>query len=87
MRAKEKCPSDLSEGLVIVHHLNEPNNSTLFLYFVLRVYIEYFFYFVVATKPDPNAPRPEGQTLRPVTGESLEVHVPKVFNDLHTVFP
>lgn len=33
----------------------------------------YFIYFIVATKPDPNAPRPEGQTLRPVTGESLEV--------------
>nr|XP_058972641.1 disco-interacting protein 2-like isoform X1 [Pocillopora verrucosa] len=26
-----------------------------------------------ATKPDPNAPRPEGQTLRPVTGEILQV--------------
>ncbi|XP_068751269.1 disco-interacting protein 2 homolog A-like isoform X2 [Montipora capricornis] len=28
---------------------------------------------VEATKPDPNAPHPEGQTLRPVIGESLEV--------------
>ena len=29
--------------------------------------------FIVATKPDPNAPHPEGQTLRPVSGEALEV--------------
>ncbi|PFX26048.1 Disco-interacting protein 2-like C [Stylophora pistillata] len=28
---------------------------------------------VSATKPDPNAPRPEGQTLRPVNGEFLEL--------------
>lgn len=30
-------------------------------------------YFLAATKPDPNAPRPEGQTLRPVVGELLQV--------------
>ena len=30
-------------------------------------------FVTTATKPDPNAPRPEGQTLRPVTGESLQV--------------
>lgn len=35
--------------------------------------MEILIFFILATKPDPNAPRPEGQTLRPVTGESLEV--------------
>ena len=41
-------------------------------YYLILIYL-LLMYFIKATKPDPNAPRPEGQTLRPVIGETLEV--------------
>lgn len=30
---------------------------------------------VSATKADPNAPKPEGQVLKPVVGEQLQVYL------------
>lgn len=48
------------------------SNTTLFM-MVMNIFNTHYVFVTVATKPDPNAPRPEGQTLRPVTGESLQV--------------
>ena len=45
--------------------------ATLNMTYIMNIL--YCVFVTAATKPDPNAPRPEGQTLRPVTGESLQV--------------
>lgn len=59
--------------------LTTSNTISIFM-MVMNILIHTVF-VTVATKPDPNAPRPEGQTLRPVTGESLQVVLINLIHD------
>ena len=58
---------------ILTYNVNFIRVATLNMTYMYRMNILYCIIVTAATKPDPNAPRPEGQTLRPVTGESLQV--------------